>query len=85
MALVVIKIEGLDETSRARIIREAMAMGRLGNHPHVLPMHDLDEEEGQSYMVQPSVAGGDVESLRENAEDHCLTIEQAIDPATQVC
>ena len=41
VALAVIKVEGLDPTSRVRITREAQAMGRLGDHPHVLSIHDL--------------------------------------------
>ena len=85
VALAVIKTEGLDETSRARVTREARAMGRLGDHPHVLPIHDLGEENGQPYMVQPFMAGGDVDGMLEKAEDHRLTVEQAVDLATQVC
>ena len=60
-------------------------MGRLGDHPHVLPIHDLGEENGQPYMVQPFMTGGDVEGLLEKAEDRRLSVEQAIDLATQVC
>ena len=44
VALAVIKTEGLDPTSRVRITREAQAMGRLGDHPHVLSIHDLGDE-----------------------------------------
>ena len=28
-------------------------MGRLGDHPHVLSIHDLGEDNGQPYMVLP--------------------------------
>ncbi len=37
VAFALIKTEGLDETSRTRIQREAQAMGRLGSHPHAEP------------------------------------------------
>ena len=60
-------------------------MARLGDHPHVLPIFDLGEEEGQPYMVQPFMAGGDVEGLLATADDHRLTVEQALDLATQIC
>jgi len=53
VALAVIKTEGLDETSRARITREARAMGRLGDDSHILPIYDLGGEKGQPYMVLP--------------------------------
>ena len=46
VALAVIKTEGLDPTSRVRITREAQAMGRLGDHPHVLQIFDLGDEAG---------------------------------------
>ena len=36
VAFALIKTEGLDDTSRTRIQREAQAMGRLGSHPHIV-------------------------------------------------
>ena len=44
-------------------------MGRLGDHPHVLSIHDLGEEDGQPYMVLPLMPGGGVEALLADAED----------------
>ena len=85
VALAAIKTEGLDPTSRVRITREAQAMGRLGDHPHVLQIFDLGEDNGQPYMVLPLMPGGDVETLLETAEDHKLPLKQAIDLATQIC
>ncbi len=85
VALAVIKTEGLDPTSRVRITREAQAMGRLGDHPHVLSIHDLGDEDGQPYMVLPLMPGGGVETLLEKAEDHRLPLEQVIDLAAQIC
>ena len=85
VALAVIKTEGLDPTSRVRITREAQAMGHLGDHPHVLSIHDLGEENGQPYLVLPLMLGGDVGSLLEAAENHKLPLDQAIDLAMQVC
>ena len=41
VAFALIKTEGLDETSRTRIQREAQAMGRLGSHPHIVTVFDL--------------------------------------------
>ena len=44
VAFALIKTDGLDETSRTRIQREAQAMGRLGSHPHIVTVFDLGEE-----------------------------------------
>ena len=93
VAIALIKTEGLDEAGRARITREAQAMGRLGDHPHILPIHDLGEEpstgsgqaQGQPYMVLPLVPGGEVEGLIDSAPDHRIPLERAIEITRQVC
>ena len=84
VAFALIKTEGLDETSRTRVFREAQAMGRLGDHPHILPIHDLGDEDGQPYMVLPQMPD-DVEGLIESAPDHRLPLERAIEIAQKVC
>ena len=40
VAFALIKTDGLDETSRTRIQREAQAMGRLGSHSHIVTVFD---------------------------------------------
>ena len=84
VALAVIKTEGLDEASRTCITREAQDMGRLGDHPHILHIHDIGDEDGQLYMVLP-VMQSDVEDLVKEAADHRLPLDQAVDIALQVC
>jgi len=44
VAFALIKTEGLDQTARERISREAQAMGRLGAHPHIVTVFDLGTE-----------------------------------------
>jgi tetratricopeptide (TPR) repeat protein len=85
VAFALIKTEKLDDTARARIKREAQAMGRLGDHPHIITVFDLGEHEGQPYMVLPLLPGGDVEGLIEKAPEHRLPIEQAIAIAKSMC
>jgi serine/threonine protein kinase len=72
------------EEQRSRVIREAQAMARLGDHPHILQIHDLGEENGQAYMVLPYMPGGDVEVLIEQAPDHRLPLEQVVKIAKEV-
>ncbi|MCH8282536.1 MAG: protein kinase, partial [Chloroflexi bacterium] len=85
VAFALIKTEGLDEAGRARISREAQAMGRLGSHPHIVTVFDLGEDQGQPYMVTELMGGGDVEGLINNATDHRLPLEQAIKIAQETC
>ena len=85
VAFALIKTEGLDETSRTRIQREAQAMGRLGSHPHIVTVFDLGEENGQPYMVTELMGGGDVEGVIEDAESHRLPLEHAITIAVETC
>ena len=84
VAFALIKTEGLDETSRTRIQREAQAMGRLGSHPHIVTVFDLGEEQDQPFMVTELMGGGDVEGLIENADNH-LPLEQAVKIAQETC
>ncbi len=85
VAFALIKSERLDETSRARIQREAQAMGRLGSHQHIVTVFDLGQEQDQPYMVTELMGGGDVEGVIEDADGHRLPLEQAISIAVETC
>jgi len=85
VAFALIKAEKLDDASRTRVSREARAMGRLGDHPNIVTIHDIGEHQGQPYIVIPVMPGGDVESLIEKAPEHHLPIEQALGIAKAVC
>ena len=85
VAFALIKTEGLDETSRTRIQREAQAMGRLGSHPHIVTVFDLGEEQDQPFMVTELMGGGDVEGLIEDAPNNLLPLEQAVKIAQETC
>ena len=85
VAFALIKTDGLDETSRTRISREAQAMGRLGSNPNIVTVFDLGQENGQPYMVTELMGGGDVEGLIEKAEDQRLPLDQAIAITIETC
>jgi eukaryotic-like serine/threonine-protein kinase len=85
VAFALIKTEKLDDASRMRISREAKAMGKLGDHPNIVTIHDMGEHEGQPYIVLPVMSGGDIEGLIEKAPEHRLPIEQAIKIIREVC
>ena len=85
VAFALTKTEKLDDEARTRIKREAQAMGRLGDHPNIVTIHDMGEHGGQPYFVLPVMSGGDVEGLIEKAPEHRLPLEQAIGIAKSVC
>ena len=85
VAFALIKTEGLDQEGLDRITREAQAMGKLGDHPHIVPVFDIGEEDGQPYIVSQFLPGGDVEGLIERADNHRLPIDHAVRIAQQVC
>jgi tetratricopeptide (TPR) repeat protein len=85
VAFALIKTENLDDKGKKRITREARAMGRLGDHPHIVTVYDIGEHNGQPYMVLPLLPGGDVEGLIEKAPEHRLPLDRAMDIARAVC
>ena len=85
VAFALIKTEKLDKASRQRVSREAKAMGKLGDHPNIVGIFDMGEENGQPYVVLPLMPGGDVEGLIEKAPEHRLPIDRAIDIGKSVC
>ena len=99
VAFALIKTEGLDETSRTRITREAQSMGRLGSHPHIVTVFDVGDhpsadspkdpeqagQAGQPYIVTEHMGGGDVALLIGDADDNRLPLEHAIDIAKATC
>ena len=85
VAFALIKTEKLDDATRIRVSREARAMGRLGDHPNIVTIHDMEDHEGQPYIVIPVMPGGDVEGLIEKAPEHRLPIEQAVAIAKAIC
>jgi tetratricopeptide (TPR) repeat protein len=85
VAFALIKTEKLDDATRSRVTREARAMGRLGDHPNIVTIHDMGDHEGQPYIVIPVMPGGDVEGLIEKAPERRLPIDQAVGIAKAVC
>jgi serine/threonine protein kinase/class 3 adenylate cyclase len=85
VAVAVIKTDGLDVTGRERVQREAQAMARLGDHPHIVTVFDVAEEDGRPLLVSQYMAGGSVEDLLAKAEDHRLPVADTLRIAEQVC
>jgi|TARA_B100001971_G_scaffold165014_1_gene155564 serine/threonine protein kinase len=78
VAFALIKTDELDVESRARIGREAQAMGRLGAHANIVTVFDVGEHDGRPYLVKEFMAGGDVEGLIERAGNRGLPLKEAV-------
>ncbi|MCH7801155.1 MAG: hypothetical protein IIC24_06375, partial [Chloroflexi bacterium] len=44
VALALINTQGLDDVARQRILREAQNMGRLRDHPNIVPIYDYGQD-----------------------------------------
>jgi class 3 adenylate cyclase/tetratricopeptide (TPR) repeat protein len=84
VALAIVKTDGLDGAGRERIAREARAMARLGDHPHIVTVYDVGDEDDQPYIVSQLMPGGSVAELLERAPDHRVPVEEALRITRQV-
>jgi class 3 adenylate cyclase len=85
VAFSLIKTDGLDADGLVRVRREAQAMGRLGDHPHIVTVFDAGDEGGAPYIVSQYRGGGSVEDLLLSAERHRIAPQRAMAIAEQVC
>jgi hypothetical protein len=69
-----------DPGRRARFEQEARALGAL-NHPNIVAIYDLGEEDGRAYIVSELVEG---ETLRAILDRGPLPVRQAIEIGTQM-
>jgi serine/threonine protein kinase len=69
-----------DPNFRARFQREAHAIAHL-EHPHILPVHDVGEDDGIPYLVMRYTDGGTLSDL---IASQTLSIERAVVLISQV-
>jgi len=75
VAIKVLHAELSHAIGAARFLREIKLTASL-QHPHILPIHDSGESDGQLYYVMPYVEG---DSLRQRlSADNRLSIEEAV-------
>lgn len=69
-----------DETFVARFQREARTIAQL-EHPHIIPIYDVGEANGFSYIVMRLLEGG---TLRDKSQDEAFTTQHLFKALTQV-
>ena len=83
VAVALFDTEGVAAAVEARARREAEAMRKLGDHPHVVPVLDTGEDDGSPFIVSRYMPGGDVDSLMAAAGGH-LDVGRAVEIAADV-
>ena len=83
VAVALFDTEGVGAAIQARARREAEAMRKLGDHPHVVSVLDTGEENGNPFIVSEYMPGGDVEGLL-SAEGGRLQARRAVEIAADV-
>ena len=58
VAIAMLKTDDLDRGGKHQLEREAQAMARLGDHPNIVSVFDIGEEDGDPYIVSQYMAGG---------------------------
>ena len=80
VATKVLKPEAIgDSEAKERFIREARAASAL-NHPNITTIHEIDEWQGQHFIVMEYVEG---KTLREKVKSDLLPMDEVLDIATQ--
>jgi len=82
-ALALIKTELLEPDDLERLRREARAMARL-DHPNIVTVHDIGDEDGRPYLVCQYIAGGDLRQALREAGGR-LPLERALAIAGELC
>ncbi len=85
VAVAVFDTEDVAETVLARARREALAMGKLGEHPHIVRVLDSGEDGGVPFIVSEYVGGGDLQGALDECSGRRLELERAIAIAIDVC
>ena len=85
VAIATRRMEGLDHAGQVRVMNEARAMGRLGDHPRVVTVYDIGDDAGQPYIVSQYMVGGTLDDLLRRSPNRRLPFDIAIRIAEQLC
>src|SRR4051794_11035125 len=83
VAVALFDTAGIGAAIQARARREAEAMRKLGDNPHVVTVLDTGEDDGNPFIVSRYMPGGDVQGLLAAAGGH-LEVARAVEIAADV-
>ena len=83
VALKVISSFEVTADLRARFFREARACARLREHPNIVTIHDMGEDEGRLFIVMELLEGEELRQLI--ARQTPLTLDQKLAIVRQIC
>src|SRR5262245_11011475 len=84
VAVALFDTEDVAAAVQTRARREAQAVKKLGDHPHVVRVIDTGEEGGNPFIVSEYMPGGDVESLLAASDGGCLEVDRAVGIASDL-
>lgn len=84
VAVAVVKTGALDDETRRRIEREARSTARLGDHPLIVTVHDVGDDDGRPYIVSQLMPGGSIADLLLEAPQGRLAIADVLRIGEQV-
>ena len=84
MALALITDTDVLGPLHTRLLREARAAARLGDHPHIVTLHDVGERDGVTFLVSQLVRGGSVAQWLGQSAPNALPLPDAIRIAREV-
>lgn len=89
VALSLLKQGGLgfwrvNPAATGRMMDEAKLIARLGDHPYIVSVYDVGEENGRTYLVCQLMTGGDLQGLLDHVPDHRLAVTRAVAVADQI-
>jgi class 3 adenylate cyclase/tetratricopeptide (TPR) repeat protein len=85
VAIAAIKADGIDEHGLERVLREAQAMARLGDHPNIVTVYDIGDEAGMPFIVSQYMGGGSLADVLASPDGGQMEPLRAAAIGVQVC
>jgi serine/threonine protein kinase len=78
VALALLHAEGLDTAERTRVEREIRMLARLGSHPNIVTLYDIEDLDGHPGIVFEFVSGGNLHDLLRSTGGRGLPVRDVL-------